>query len=121
MIADAAGSSAIGRDHPRPEVAGHVAREAPGRQYQRHAQSCARSGRREIHLTCHFERPRNGLRRPADAFYGGGVSQNSVEDGGRIVRLVGGPFYSVRIFFDQQALERPQAVPQNQYRLANMK
>lgn len=27
MVADAGGSSAIGRDHPGPEVAGHVARE----------------------------------------------------------------------------------------------
>jgi hypothetical protein len=25
------------------------------------------------------------------------------------------------IFFDQKASERPQAIPQNQYRLANMK
>jgi hypothetical protein len=50
MVADAGGSSAIGRDHPGPEVAGHVAREA----LSATAQSCARSGRREIHVTYLF-------------------------------------------------------------------
>ena len=52
MVADAGGSSAIGRDHPGPEVAGHVAREAHGRQYQRQLNRVrARDAARFISLT----------------------------------------------------------------------